>query len=70
MPKAWKKLLRQELAPNVSRVENIDDDTLMLLIEAISEEIPWFAEVVTIEKKPWLRNELELALRDVASQER
>jgi hypothetical protein len=71
LPKAWKKLIVQELAPHVSQVENIDEDTVTLLVEAISEEIPWFAEVVTWERRSWLLKEFELALKDVkASQGR
>lgn len=63
MPQAWKERIASELG-SYSGVE-LNDNLLVLLVEAISEEIPWFAEVVTIERKPWLINELELALKDL-----
>lgn len=64
MPPAWKDKMVSELGPQASRVE-LNDNLLVLLVEAISEEIPWFAEVVSRERRAWLINELELALRDI-----
>lgn len=64
MPQAWKEKMVSELGPQSSRVE-VNDNLLVLLVEAISEEISWFAEVITREKQSWLRNELELALKDI-----
>lgn len=64
MPQAWKGRIASELGSYGSRIE-LDDNLLVLLVEAVSEEIPWFAEVVTIERKSWLINELQLALKDL-----
>lgn len=64
MPTAWKKELVSKLGPQVSDF-TFTDDMMTLIVEAISEEIPWFAEVVTKEKAPWLINELALALSDM-----
>lgn len=65
MPADWKKELVLKLGPKTSSDFTLTDDMLALIVEAISEEIPWFAEVVTREKAPWLINEMALALKDM-----
>jgi hypothetical protein len=67
MPNTWKQLLADKFGNNSLQVT---DDILSIFVEAVSEEIPWFAEVVTWERRSWLKNELNLALKDIASRRR
>jgi hypothetical protein len=65
MPQPWREALLQGLSSQTSSIGQIDDDTVRLLVEAITEELPWFPRVVTWEKRQWLINELELIRRDL-----
>jgi hypothetical protein len=65
MPQPWKEAVLQGLGPEASSIGQIDEDTLSLLVEAISEELPWFAKIVTYEKRQWLKNEVELIRKDL-----
>jgi len=65
MPQPWKETVLQGLSSQASSIGQIDEDTITLLVEAITEELPWFPKVVTWEKRAWLLRELELIRKDV-----
>jgi hypothetical protein len=65
MPQPWKEAVLQGFGPHSATIGEIDDDTLALLVESISEELPWFPRIVTYDKRQWLKNELELIRKDL-----
>jgi hypothetical protein len=74
MPAEWKQEFLTDIVKDAkgfdfAELDDLDPETLklamILIIEAISEDAPWFAQVVTPEKQGWLLNELSMVRKDV-----
>ena len=74
MPAEWKREFLADVAKDArgfdfAELDGLDTVTLnlamALIVEAISEDAPWFAQVITLEKKGWLLKELALVRKDV-----
>ncbi len=63
MPPSWKKLIVQDLEPHADSLK--DESYIYIFVEAIGEAVPWFPEVVTADKAPWLQHEMELIRQDI-----
>ena len=64
MPQAWKKALLQKAAAIAPFIDT-SDATIRVFVDAVSDEVPWFAEAVSRDKIEWVRNEIRLILRDL-----
>ncbi len=66
LPNTWKVLLLRDLEKYAEFFSGeVSDEFLFLFIEAMTDEIPWFGEVITKDKKSWLLNEFVLIDRDL-----
>lgn len=70
MPPSWRKAILLALQDNESYLDNVSDDTLQLVVEAIAERVPWFPRVLTIDKKEWVYRELALIREDLSAQKK
>lgn len=66
LPAAWRKAIVEQFKPYASSLD-IDDGMLALFVEAMTDEIPWFARVVTVDKKGWLLREIQYIKEDLES---
>ena len=69
-PPAWKEALLEQFKDSASYLDNIDNDILFLFVEAMTDEAPWFSQIITKGKKQWLYNELFLIGQDLKCRER
>jgi hypothetical protein len=65
LPAAWKKAIVEQFKPYASSLNDVNDGMLALFVEAITDEVPWFARVVTVDKKGWLLTELAYIKKDL-----
>jgi len=65
IPASWRKAICMEFKDSAPLLQNVSDDQLALFVEAITDELPWFARVVSVDKKDWLLNELALIRKDL-----
>lgn len=69
MPTALKKAIIEEFRSDARYLNNIDDNLLAIFVEAITDEVPWFAKVVSADKKHWLLRELSFIKKDLETKD-